>query len=566
MALDFARARKDGPRRTGRRRRRNGAGIRGFDALESRLLLSQGGDLPEVARPPALRGALEGNSSSPPPLSDSPVQGRLGLAPADGAMGAALGPPPLATIDVGGKLALSATGTEATPPDLPPWIIEAEAHADQDDSPQLFEMIGPHDRLENAQDMPNLDRFRIFGELAEGERYDMYRVNLADGVQSVQVDFRLRSSALQRGERIVLLDEQGNLLDDRPFDLSTGSVDLVLRATVPGSTQSVYVGIYRPDATAPPTPGGTPANDAKPFGDDGTTQVPWPATQGTSSSTPTKAAYSIQIAQYYGTPSDPTLPAPTPPSGDDASTPPTSGEPTARPSEDRPGTELQSAPVSSGSTAAGVTVVVRMVSGPSIDPAPRPARPSGLRSSAPAGGRLALGPPTRVVNRRDAAMLDLNLVDRPDLGNAEREPEDAPEAPSEQGAFYDGLRLFGADPLAPVGSSRGHGRRLVRSSALALGDLVAATADAPPPASTEASPTASPKLAATSGAVRAGLGLAYALTFTLFLPDLTDALRQAEERPRRRLRLAYLRRLLDVRRPCAALWLRLRGGMASRGR
>jgi hypothetical protein len=548
MAREQARARDGRPRGGAGARRRPS---RSFEGLESRVLLSGDDAGRLLLLPPALTASL-GTSDSTPLASLPPDLGLVGKAVGDatltspapfpglaGSTPAATDPPPATS---GAAAPVGPVAGPPAPAATLGWLIQKLEVDDADggDSPRLFETVDPHGRPDNAQELPALDRMQVLGHLSPEDRYDLYRILLANGADSVRLAVHLFTPGPAGDERLVLLDDQGEVLDDRPFDPNAPEVSLMLHAPPSGGLRSVLVGIYRAsNVGAAPTAGaGDGAGDG--FSNDGV---------GTT--------YAIDITEMTGSKGSGPLSGSatesttvlTPmPAGGAVVTPAAAGVPVSTSTATPATTGLSSA-----------TTPVLVVAGPGAGPdvAIRAPRASALRSAAPEGGRLAVGPPTRVLDRRDAANLDLDLAqvpgaDRPNAGDPEGLEDFG--LPSEPLRAPGGLTLL--SPVLPAGAPAGLAAQTTRARPKLPGLSAQSAPLADPPCLAPGSPDSSSNSSSwwprvePRDLVRVGLGLAYVVTFTLLLPDLARAFQLAPGRPRRRLRLGVLRRLASLaRRP-----------------
>jgi hypothetical protein len=185
-----------------------------------------------------------------------------------------------------------------------------------------------------------------------------------------------------------------------------------------------------------------------------------------------------------------------------------------------------------------------VATGPAAD---RPSRPSPLRSATPAGGSRRIGPATQSIDRRQAAAIDMALIDLPSEDEPEGEvSEEPPSTPPvvEEVQTPSGLPLLGAfapDLRGSARTPRPEGEALPNAAHAPTASSRLADAKRP---DKDKGPTRA------RSAARYGLGLAYALAFTLLLPDITAAVQRAEARRirRPRIRRSLLGRAFGPRR------------------
>ncbi|MEO6810080.1 MAG: hypothetical protein ABI353_13280 [Isosphaeraceae bacterium] len=108
----------------------------------------------------------------------------------------------------------------------------------------VTEMAGIHDRLENAQRLPNLDRTQVFGTLDTDDKADLYKLTIHPGTRSIQVDCQWGTALTSPPARLRLLNEQGEVHGDQPMT-SRGASTLFTLDQSPESETTLYMAVVR---------------------------------------------------------------------------------------------------------------------------------------------------------------------------------------------------------------------------------------------------------------------------------------------------------------------------------
>lgn len=580
-------ARADGPvmvglprRRGSPRGRRGGRGSRpGVEALESRLLLSQAGrssgfdlavDPPTALIAPLVRtgpedagsgsvlvveGRSGGEGDGTPRPAPSGGRGDVPSDPPDGGPGGPVRG--LATSEsqaVVGAPGVTSPSSWAQAAAVSGWVVEIldprEVESEPADATLLLETGEPNSWPGAAQPLPLGSALKVSGTLGQGDSMDLYRLPLPPGFRAFRVSLHVADTPGASAERLVLLDEAGTIIQDGALDPATNRFVLRVRADDGGAGRTVFVGIYHRV-----TPDWAPPWLSADFDPDGKcpTEWDWGAEESPPSPSPGPSLPSSEYVLSIVTDLDvtgPTPAAPTPPAGpapEPDATPVDLPGPT--PPEPRPSGTFMPAPASP-TASPGVVAVVEV--------GVRPERPGPLRSTAAPAGRLGPGVATRPVDRRSAAVVDMALVDLPPRHDADGPATESsvPHDVDADDALPSHLPDYALPP--PVASlPRPPATERLASLAALLASrnrpLRARPADSRPradtPGATGHAPSRMSGHAAALAATRAGFALAYAVVFTVLLPDLASAFHGGPGRSRPRLRRRLLRRLFGRRGP-----------------
>lgn len=361
----------------------------------------------------------------------------------------------------------------------------------------LVETSGPHGDLPTAQPIPDASFVRLSGALTATDQLDLYKIPTDPDTLALQITVTASGASSTLPGRVWMLDEAGHIIGDWHIPPGTHAITVSFRAAETPRDPAFIFGISHGDTT-PSDPSAPPET------------------------------YLVTVARENG-PGTLLSPAPGP-----LVTLPPAGA-TLRPAT--PVAEPALAP-----TAAPGSV--------GIDVSQVPTGPLPTRSAGPSGGRFADGDPVPPIDRFDAALVDLKLL------------EILPASPAQAARQSDALTLepsrthpaeipsLVALPAAggfPLLAANLSSEPIVASPSVAVLPLLGASGsgchESEPAAGQPGAPREPADAPATAdrgraaqaarGPILVGLNVAATLAFGLLLPDLVAALQGIS--PRREL-------------------------------
>lgn len=366
--------------------------------------------------------------------------------------------------------------------------------SDASAGPVLVETTNLHDQLETAQPIPDVPVARLSGALSATDHLDLYRIPTDPNTLSLQVTVTATLPSYTLPGRIWLLDEAGRIIGDWAIPPGTHSITVTLRSVAPPGDRSLVFGISHGDASNS-DPSAPPQH------------------------------YEVTVTRENGPAG---LPNPVP--GPIVPLPPGGLAARTATSVTEPGLATTVAP---GSVGIDVSLV--------------PTGPLPTRSAGPSGGRFADGDPVPPIDRFDAALVDLKLIELLPPGPAQaaaqvdRAPVDQARAQLSELPSLVALPAAGGFPLLAANLSSE--LQLAAPSVAILPLLQSEGAGCNPGEPAAGSPRtplapedADPadergRVASTQrGPILVGLNVAAALAFGLLLPDLVAALQSVTPR------------------------------------